>query len=94
MSTHSLRYLRTKLAPAVAQVAESGDEVIITDGDKEVAVIISMTAYERLHEHADSAAALRMRTIRAGAHEALTLEQVRDVLGGEPAALRPNPPAS
>lgn len=83
MSTHSLRYLRTKLAPVVAEVASSGDEVIVTDGDEEVAVIISMAAYERLQEHADGAESRRIRTMRASTYQPLTLAQVRATLGIE-----------
>ncbi|WP_280439939.1 type II toxin-antitoxin system Phd/YefM family antitoxin, partial [Nocardia cyriacigeorgica] len=59
MSTHSLRDLRMQLGAIVRGVAATGEEAIITDSGSEVAVIISMADYERLHEHADLLDALR-----------------------------------
>jgi antitoxin YefM len=49
MSTHSLSDLRSNLGSVVRTVASTGDEAIITDSGTEVAVIISMADYERLH---------------------------------------------
>ena len=50
----------------VRKVAATGEEAIITDSGTVVAVIISMADYERLHEHADIADALRLRELRSG----------------------------
>ncbi|PZS22987.1 MAG: type II toxin-antitoxin system Phd/YefM family antitoxin, partial [Pseudonocardiales bacterium] len=49
MSTLSLRDLRNKLGAVVREVAYTGHEAIITDNGREVAVIISLDDYERLH---------------------------------------------
>ena len=68
MSTRSLRDLRSNLGSAVRNVAAPGGEVIITDSGTELAVIICMTDYERLHEHADVADALRLRGFRNRPH--------------------------
>jgi prevent-host-death family protein len=56
MSTLSLRDLRNSLGTVVREVSFTGREAIITDNGKEVAAIISMADYERLHQHADAAA--------------------------------------
>ncbi|MGQ0465968.1 MAG: type II toxin-antitoxin system Phd/YefM family antitoxin [Sporichthyaceae bacterium] len=61
MSTVSLRELRDRLGAIVRDVAFTGHEVVITDNGREVAVIIGLEDYERLHEHADVADALRVR---------------------------------
>jgi antitoxin YefM len=79
MSTHSLRDLRSNLGSVVRSVAATGEEVIITDSGTEVAVIISMTDYERLHEHADVADALRLRDLRAK-FTVMTLAEMLDAL--------------
>ena len=81
MSTRSLRDLRTKLGTIVRDVATSGEEVIITDSGSEVAVIISMTDYERLHEHADVADALWLRSTRASGFSAMSLAEMMKELG-------------
>jgi antitoxin YefM len=80
MSTHSLRDLRSNLGSVVRTVAATGEEVIITDSGTEVAVIISMTDYERLHEHADVADALRLRDLRARSFTTMTLAEMLDLL--------------
>lgn len=64
----------------VRTVAATGEEVIITDSGTEVAVIISMTDYERLHEHADVADALRLRDLRAKSFAVMTLAEMLDAL--------------
>jgi len=56
-------------------------EFIITDSGTEVAVIISMTDYERLHEHADVADALRLRTLRASTYNTMSLADMLEALG-------------
>ena len=81
MSTHGLRELRGTLGAVVREVATSGEEVIITDSGAEVAVIISMADYERLHEHADVADALRLRAIRAAGFDAMPLSEMMEALG-------------
>jgi antitoxin YefM len=80
MSTHSLRDLRSNLGSVVRTVAATGEEVIVTDSGTEVAVIISMTDYERLHEHADVADALRLRDLRSRSFTAMTLAEMLDAL--------------
>ena len=80
MSTHSLRDLRGRLGSVVRMVAATGEEAIITDSGTEVAVIISMADYERLHEHADVADALRLRELRAGSFKAMSLAEMLDAL--------------
>ncbi len=85
MSTRSLRDLRANLGAVVRDVAYSGDEVIVTDSGSEIAVIISMADYERLHEHADIADALRLRELRRTPFKPMTLAQMLDELGVDPA---------
>lgn len=85
MSTHSLRDLRANLGNVVREVAYSGEEAIITDSGKEIAVLISMADYERLHEHADIADALRLRGMRAEGFGAIPLAKMLDDLGVDPA---------
>lgn len=81
MSTHSLRDLRSSLGSVVRTVAATGDEAIITDSGTEVAVIISMADYDRMHEHADVADALRLRALRSGSFHAMSLAEMLDALG-------------
>lgn len=81
MGTHSLRDLRVQLGSIVREVARSGEEAIITDSGSEVAVIISMADYERLHEHADVADALRLRGMRAEGFSAMTMAEMMEALG-------------
>lgn len=81
MSTRSLRDLRSNLGSVVRTVAATGEEVIVTDSGTEVAVIISMTDYERLHEHADVADVLRLRDLRARSFTSMTLAEMLDALG-------------
>ena len=81
MSTHSLRELRTRLGGIVREVATTGEEAIITDSGSEVAVIISMADYERLHEHIDVADALRPRTVRSGYFTTMSMSDMLDALG-------------
>ena len=81
MSTHSLRDLRGSLGSVVRTVAATGEEAIITDSGTEVAVIISLADYERLHEHADVADALRLRRIRDASFEVMSLPEMLDALG-------------
>jgi len=81
MSTRSLKDLRAKLGDEVRAVAATGEEVIITDSGTEVAVIISMADYERLHEHADVADALRLKALRARSHSTVSLSEMLDALG-------------
>lgn len=85
MSTQSLRDLRANLGTIVRDVAYSGDEVIVTDSGTEVAVIISMGDYERLHEHADIADAVRLRELRRTPFTPMTMAQMLDELGLDPA---------
>jgi len=80
MCTHSLRELRSSLGSVVRKVAATGEEVIITDSGTEVAVIISMADYERLHEHADVADALRLREVRGGSYKTMSLAEMLDAL--------------
>jgi len=86
MSTHSLRDLRAQLGAIVRDVATSGEEAIITDSGTEIAVIISMADYERLHEHADVADALRVQNMRASAFNTMSLGEMLDALGVDAAA--------
>jgi len=76
-----LKDLRAKLGDEVRAVAATGEEVIITDSGTEVAVIISMADYERLHEHADVADALRLKALRARPHSTVSLSEMLDALG-------------
>lgn len=80
MSTHSLRDLRNNLGSVVRAVAATGEEAIVTDSGTEVAVIVSMADYERLHEHADVADALRLRELRASSFRAMSLAEMLDAL--------------
>lgn len=81
MSTHSLRDLRNNLGAVVREVAYTGHEAVITDNGREVAVIISLDDYERLHEHADVAESLRLRDIRAIGFTAMPLDEMLTTLG-------------
>ena len=69
-NAHSVTTLGNDLCRAVRAVAVTGHEAVITDNGAEVAVIISMADYERLHEHADAADALRLRDLRSGKRRA------------------------
>ncbi|MBS9532818.1 type II toxin-antitoxin system Phd/YefM family antitoxin [Mycobacterium sp. M1] len=81
MSTHSLRDLRSQLGVIIRGVATTGEEAIITDSGSEVAVIISMADYERLHEHADVADALRLQAMRASDFTTMSMSEMLDALG-------------
>jgi prevent-host-death family protein len=81
MSTVSLRELREQLGTRIRSVATTGEEVVITDSGTEVAVIISLADYERLHEHADVADALRLQAMRSTPHTKLTLAEMLEQLG-------------
>jgi antitoxin YefM len=84
MSTHSLRELRANLGVVVREVAISGEEAIITDSGTEVAVIINMADYERLHEHADVVDSIRMRELRQGGFKSMSMAELLDKLGVTP----------
>ena len=88
MSTHSLKELRSRLGAIVREVAATGEEVIVTDSGTEVAVIIGMADYERLHEHADVADALRLRSVRERPFAAMSMSEMLEALGVDPAAVR------
>ncbi len=62
-------------------VASTGEEAIITDSGTEVAVIISLADYERLHEHADVVNALLLRELRVNSFRAVPLAAMLDELG-------------
>ncbi len=87
MSTHSLRELRAQLGAVVRSVAATGEEAIITDSGSEVAVIISMADYERLHEHADLLDALRLRELRDEKFKSMSMSEILESLGVDPAEL-------
>lgn len=76
-----------QLGAIVRGVAASGEEAIITDSGSEVAVIISMADYERLHEHADLLDALRLRDMRAADYTSMSMSEMLDRLGVDPAEL-------
>ncbi len=88
MSTHSLKELRNRLGAIVREVAATGEEVIVTDSGTEVAVIVSMADYERLHEHADVVDALRLRGMRERPFAAMSMSEMLEALGVDPAAVR------
>lgn len=88
MSTHSLRDLRANLGSVVREVAYSGEEAIVTDSGSEIAAIVSMADYERLHEHADVADALRLRDMRENGFAAVPLAQMIEALGLDPSEVR------
>jgi prevent-host-death family protein len=81
MSTHNLRDLRNSLGAVVREVAYTGQEAVITDNGREVAVIVSLDDYERLHEHADVADALRLRDMRAAGFATMSLDDMLAALG-------------
>lgn len=80
MSTVSLRELRERLGTLVRSVATTGEELVVTDSGTEVAVIVSMADYERLHEHADVADALRLHAMRSTPYSTLTLSKMLEQL--------------
>lgn len=81
MGTLSLRELRDNLGNTIREVAHTGHETIITDNGKEIAVIISIADYERLHEHADVADALHLRDLRATRYATMPLHDMLTELG-------------
>ena len=87
MSTHNLKELRSGLGAIVREVAATGEEVIVTDSGTEVAVIVSMADYERLHEHADVADALRLRGMRERPFASMSMSEMLDALGVDPAVV-------
>lgn len=80
MSTHSLRDLRSSLGAVVREVGDTGQEAIITDNGREVAAIIGLDDYERLHEHADIADALRPRELRSAGFATMTVDDMLTAL--------------
>lgn len=54
---------------------------MITDNGREVAVIIGLDDYERLHEHADIADALRLRELRSAGFATMSLDEMLTELG-------------
>lgn len=68
------------MGSVVRTVAATGEEAIITDSGTEVAVMISMADYERLHEHADVADAIRLRELRSRSFSAMSLAEMLDAL--------------
>lgn len=84
MRTHTLRGLRAKLGAIAREVATTGEEVIITDSGTEIAALVSMADYERLHEHADLADALRLRRLRETPFETMSMSQMVEALGIDP----------
>jgi antitoxin YefM len=91
MGTVSLRQLRDQLGSVVREVAHTGREAVITDNGREVAVIISLADYERLHEHADVVDALRLRELRTTNWESIPLAEMLDRLGVGPEDLGQRP---
>jgi antitoxin YefM len=81
MSTHSLRDLRLGLGNTIREVAYTGEEAIVTDSGTEIAAIISMEDYERLHEHADVADAFYLRDARASGFASLSMAEMLQMLG-------------
>lgn len=81
MSTLNLTELRSNLGKVVRTVSVLGEEAIITDHGEEIAVVISMADYERLHEHADVATALHLRDMRKQHPTFMTLTEMLDALG-------------
>lgn len=81
MSTHSLRDLRNNLGTVVREVAFSGHEAIITDNGREIAVIIALDDYERLHEHADVVDALQLRELRRSDYTTMSMAEMLEALG-------------
>lgn len=81
MGTMSLRELRDGLGNTVRAVAHTGNETIITDNGKEIAVIINIADYERLHEHADVVDALLLRDLRATRYATTPLADLLGELG-------------
>lgn len=73
--------MRDKLGGVVREVAHTGREAVITDNGREVAVIIALADYERLHEHADVVDALRLREVRSESWETIPLAETLDRLG-------------
>lgn len=65
----------------VREVAYTGHEAVITDNGREIAVIIGLDDYERLHEHADVADALRLRDLRSAGYTSMSLEEMLTELG-------------
>lgn len=76
-----------QLGAIVRGVAASGEEVIVTDSGSEIAVIVSMADYERLHEHADLVDALRLRELRNEPYTTMTMSEMLDALGVDPASV-------
>lgn len=84
MSTLSLSELRGNLGNILRAVSHTGEEAIITADGKEIAVVISMADYERLHEHADVADALHLRDMREYNFTTMTLTDMLNELGVAP----------
>lgn len=82
-----MRELRAQLGAIVRGVATTGEEAIITDSGSEVAVIVSLADYERLHEHADVADALRLQTMRSTGLATMSMSAMLDALGLDAASV-------
>lgn len=59
----------------------------MTDSGTEVAALITMADYERLHEHADIADALRLQRMRETPFETMPLSEMMTELGIDPEAV-------
>ncbi|WP_167465918.1 hypothetical protein [Nocardia brasiliensis] len=86
-NTRTLHELPSAVAAVVREVVATGADAIVTDGDTEIAVIMTMADYERLHQYADLADA--SRPDYAGEVQAMSISQMLDVLGVDPTVVRP-----
>ncbi|WP_167837607.1 type II toxin-antitoxin system Phd/YefM family antitoxin [Nocardia altamirensis] len=87
-STRNLHELPTEIATVIRAVVATGEDAVIADGGTEIAVIMSIADYERLHEYADMADAARPGYVGESEVKAMSIAEMLNVLGVDPTAVR------
>ncbi|WP_040739971.1 type II toxin-antitoxin system Phd/YefM family antitoxin [Nocardia tenerifensis] len=80
-NTRNLHELSADLAAVVREVVATGEDAVLTDDGVEVAVVMSMADYDRLHLYAELADATRPGYAGATEFRAMSISQMLDVLG-------------
>lgn len=83
-NTRNLHELSADITAVVRDVIATGEDAVITDDGTEVAVIMSMADYDRLHLYAELADAARPGYAGATEFRAMSISEMLDVLGVHP----------
>ncbi|WP_378734991.1 type II toxin-antitoxin system Phd/YefM family antitoxin [Nocardia brasiliensis] len=87
-NTRNLHELSADIGTVIRDVVATGEDAIITDGGTEVAVIMSMADYERLHLYAELADAARPGYAGSTEFRAMSISEMLDLLGVHPTVVR------